>query len=119
MTSQLVAVTQAGVAVASDTMTTWPSQNKTSPTANKIYELGPSHKVVVLHSGASFIGGLNYELLVREWALTQPSPLPALEDYPRVFLKWLSAYRKLRFDEREVVTRMIGRISSSQIHAVS
>lgn len=107
MTSQLVAVTQAGLAVASDTMTTWPSQNKTSPTANKIYELGSAHKVVVLHSGASFIGGLNYELLVREWALTQPSPLPALEDYPRVFLKWLSAYRKLRFDEREVVTRML------------
>lgn len=106
MTSQMVLITQAGIGIASDTMTSWGARGggpKTSPTANKIYELGPNHKVVVVHSGATSVAGLSYELLVREWALTQTAPLPALENYPQAFENWLANYRRLPIDEVDAV----------------
>ena len=108
MTSQIILINQSGVAVASDTMTTYSGSHgvhKTFPTANKIYELGGNHKVAVMHSGSTAIGGLRYELLIREWALQQVDPLPSLEDYPRVFEDWLANYRILPIDEADVVYR--------------
>lgn len=110
MTSQVVIITQSGIGIASDTMTSWEAHgggSKTSPTANKIYELGASHKVVALHSGGTTVGGLTYDLLVREWALTQTTPLPALADYPRTFDSWFANYRKFDINEGSEVGRMM------------
>ena len=98
MTSQIVLINQAGIGIASDTLVSreeGSNRHKTFPSSNKIYELGGDHKVVVLHSGSTMIGGINYGLLIREWALQQTNPLPALADYPRQFENWLSNYRKL------------------------
>lgn len=104
MTSQIVLVNQAGVALASDTMTSWNAHgggSKTSPTANKIYELGGAHKVVALHSGSTRVGALTYELLVREWASTRTEPLGKLADYPAAFQAWLREFKTLPIDEGE------------------
>ena len=110
MTSQIVLVTQSGIGIASDTLTSstrGPDGRKTIPGANKIYELGSTHNVVVLHSGVTRLGGVDYELLVREWALQQTSPLPALTDYPRAFGEWLENFRKVPINEVGVVFSLI------------
>ena len=106
MTSQIVLINQAGIGIASDTLVSreeGSNRHKTFPSSNKIYELGGDHKVVVLHSGSTMIGGINYGLLIREWALQQTNPLPALADYPRQFENWLSNYRKLSIDEENEI----------------
>ena len=102
MTSQIVLINQSGIGIASDTLVSreeGSNSHKTFPSSNKIYELGGQHKVVVLHSGVTTLGGLNYGLLIREWALQQITPLPSLSDYPRQFENWLSNYRKLKINE--------------------
>ena len=106
MTSQIVLINQAGIGIASDTLVSreeGSNRHKTFPSSNKIYELGGDHKVVVLHSGSTMIGGINYGLLIREWALQQTNPLPALADYPRQFENWLANYRKLSIDEENEI----------------
>ena len=106
MTSQIVLINQAGIGIASDTLVSreeGSNRHKTFPSSNKIYELGGDHKVVVLHSGSTMIGGINYGLLIREWALQQTNPLPALADYPRQFENWLSNYRKLSINEENEI----------------
>ena len=78
MTSQIVLINQSGLAVVSDTMTSYSSNgggHRTYPTATKIYELGVQHQVVVLHSGTASIAGVSYELLLGEWALQLTNPL--------------------------------------------
>ncbi len=102
MTSQIVLINQSGIGIASDTLVTryeGSNRHKTFPSQNKIYELGDQHKVVVLHSGVTTLGDLNYGLLIREWALQQINPLPSLSDYPRQFENWISNYRKLKINE--------------------
>jgi hypothetical protein len=102
VTSQIVLINQSGIGIASDTLVTryeGSNRHKTFPSQNKIYELGDQHKVVVLHSGRVKLGGLNYGLLIREWALQQINPLPSLSDYPREFENWISNYRKLKVNE--------------------
>jgi len=99
MTSQVVLVNQAGIAVASDTMVSW-RRGKTLPTSSKIYELGLEHKVVVLHSGSTSIGGVQYETLIREWALHLPPYLATLNDYVKNFDDWLVTGMK-KFDVSE------------------
>lgn len=102
MTSQIVLINQSGIGIASDTLVSrseGSNSYKTFPSSNKIYELGGQHKVVVLHSGVTTLGDLNYGLLIREWALQQITPLPSLSDYPRQFENWLSNYRKLKINE--------------------
>ena len=110
MTSQIVLINQAGIGIASDTLVSreeGTNSHKTFPSSNKIYELGNEHKVVVLHSGTTTIGGLNYGLLIREWALQQINPLPALADYPRQFESWLANYRKLKIDEENEIYELL------------
>ena len=104
MTSQIVLVNQSGLAVVSDTMTSYSigGGHRTYPTATKIYELGAQHQVVVLHSGTASIAGVSYELLLGEWALQLTNPPPAVEDYPRMFSEWLSSFRKIAIDEGTV-----------------
>ena len=53
MTSQIVLINQMGIGVASDTLMTSGGSGgkKTTPSSNKIYEVGPDHSVVVLHNG--------------------------------------------------------------------
>ena len=106
MTSQIVLINQAGIGIASDTLVSreeGSNRHKTFPSSNKIYELGGDHKVVVLHSGSTMIGGINYGLLIREWALQQTNPLPTLADYPRQFENWLANYRKLSINEENEI----------------
>jgi hypothetical protein len=99
VTTQVILINQAGIAVASDTMLSW-RRGKTLPTSSKIYELGAVHKVVVLHSGASSIGGVQFETLIREWALHLPPYLATLDDYVKNFDDWLVTGMK-KFDVSE------------------
>jgi hypothetical protein len=110
MTSQIVLINQSGIGIASDTLVSreeGSNSHKTFPSSNKIYELGDQHKVVVLHSGTTTLGGLNYGLLIREWALQQSNPLPALVDYPREFENWLANYRKLKINEDNEIYELL------------
>lgn len=110
MTSQIVLINQSGIGIASDTLVSreeGSNSHKTFPSSNKIYELGGQHKVVVLHSGVTTLGGLNYGLLIREWALQQINPLPSLSDYPREFENWLSNYRKLKINEDNEIYELL------------
>jgi hypothetical protein len=105
MTSQIVLINQSGLAVVSDTMTSYSSSrggHRTYPTATKIHQLGLQHQVVVLHSGAASIAGVSYELLIGEWALQLTNPLPAVGDYPRMFSEWLTSFKKIEIDESSV-----------------
>ena len=101
MTSQVVLINQAGIAVASDSMVSW-RRGKTLPTSSKIFELGLDHRVVVLHSGRTAIGGVQFETLIREWAHQLPPYIATLSDYVKNFDDWLVTGMK-KFDVSEEI----------------
>lgn len=97
MTAQLVLVNQSGVAVSSDTMVTVGHQ-KTLATAAKITDLSApnrNHKVVVLTSGRSEVGGVRWDLILREWAMRYPGALPELTEYPEHILGRATTFNDL------------------------
>ena len=93
MTSQIAIYNPLGVAVASDTVTTIPSDRgiKTTSNAHKLWTIGDNHLIVVAHSGAVQINGIHSELLVSEWARTLSSALPTVVDYANSFASWLAS----------------------------
>jgi hypothetical protein len=111
VTSQIVLINQAGVAVSSDTLTTrrvGRGHVKTYPSVNKIHEIGGQHRVVVLQSGVTSLGGIRYELLLHEWSLTmKDAPLPHLESYVDDFLDFVGHWSKLPLDEADMIDTVI------------
>lgn len=81
-----------GVAVASDTVLSRGSDagTKTMGNTGKIYELGATHKVLVLHSGNAEINGVPLSLHVGEWAHKLKGALPTVQAYVDSYIEWAS-----------------------------
>jgi hypothetical protein len=103
MTSQVAVSNFYGVAVASDTVSSRNTRNgmKTVTHTNKIYELGPEHQVLVLHSGSSVTNNVPAWLLVTEWSKTLTGRLETVQDYIDSFLRWTSEAAPLHTKQSE------------------
>ena len=103
MTSQVAVSNFYGVAVASDTVSSRVTRNgtKTVTHTNKIYELGPNHQVLVLHSGSTVTNNVPSWLLVTEWAKTLSAPLETVQDYIDSFLRWAKEAAPLHTKQSE------------------
>jgi hypothetical protein len=104
MTSQIAISNHAGVAVASDTVTTAYVEGGTKSIGNskKIFELGPEHKVVILHSGAVSVNGLMYKLFINEWSKTLTRPFAHLSDYMDSYIRWMSSNGQIQSKNSEI-----------------
>jgi hypothetical protein len=104
MTTQVIAMNKLGLAVASDSSLTISRGDKrrTYGSAEKILLLGPSHMVVVLHSGVTEFMDHPFEVLITEWKRTVTKPLQKLEDYADSFINWIS-HRQDLFDEKSQI----------------
>jgi len=103
MTSQVAVANHSGVAVASDTVTTSHVEGgtKTIGNSHKIWEIGPEHRVLVLHSGAVTQNGVTLKLLLNEWSTTLSKPLDTLEDYVDSYITWMNRERNIHTQESE------------------
>jgi len=101
MTSQVAVSNCYGVSVASDTVSSRDTRGgtKTVGHTNKIYELGPDHKVLVLHSGCTVTNEVPTKLYVVEWAKTLTGSLPTLQEYIGHFLAWMQENNPLHSPE--------------------
>lgn len=98
MTSQIILVNQAGVAVASDTVVTSGPHDKTLPVAEKITDLsGPDgiHKLVALTSGNPEVGNVRWSVLLREWILKSGAPCDNLNEYLSEFRDWAARFNRV------------------------
>ena len=105
MTSQIILINQLGVGIASDTLMTSgaPKGKKTTPSSNKIFELGDSHSVVVLHCGDVFLGGIDFELLVNEWSYSLKESFSTVSEYAVSFEKWLKLFKAIPIDSSDIL----------------
>ncbi len=92
MTSQVAIMNLRGIAVASDTVLSRTSAagTKTMGNTGKIYELGPEHKILILHSACSDLNDVPVSVYIGDWSQTLVAPLPRLHDYVDSFMKWAS-----------------------------
>jgi hypothetical protein len=104
MTSQVAVMNLRGVAVASDTVLSRSSNvgTKTMGNTGKIYEIGPGHKVLVLHSGNAEINGVPLSLHLGEWARTLTTAKPTLQSYVDSYIAWASREKGIHAPESEV-----------------
>lgn len=106
MTSQVAVYNMNGIAIASDTVVTSSSEagSKTTANAEKIYELGPGHKVLVMHHGGTTLNDVHHQFQLAEWALTLREPLPKLSDYIEAYITWSSmhTYHSEHSDSNEI-----------------
>ena len=100
MTSQIICMNKLGLAAASDSSVTISRGNnrRTYASAEKIFSLGPDHKVIVLHSGTTEFLDHPFEVLLTEWKKTLNRPLQKLDDYVDNFINWIS-HRQDLFSE--------------------
>ena len=103
MTSQVAVYNLLGMAIASDTVATQNSDRgyKTTGNAEKIYEIGPMHKAIVLHYGSTGLNDIHHQFHFSEWARTVAKPLPKLTDYIKAYIKWTSTGPKLHSADSE------------------
>lgn len=104
MTSQIAVFNLDGVAVASDSVTTVSNRNgsRTFPGAQKIYDLGPNHRSVVMACGSSRFMNVPYSVLIPQWKATLDGPMPRDRDYAESFAAWLPSRKDLFGDEQQV-----------------
>lgn len=104
MTSQIAVFNPLGVAVASDTVTTIPSDRgtKTTNNAQKIFTLPEQHQLVVIESGSVVSNGIHMQLLINEWSRTLNNQLPTVKEYAHSFAEWFSTTTDLISSESEV-----------------
>ena len=114
MTAQIVIINQSGIAIASDSLTSSMGGHgdmirKATPGAHKIYSLPSQHDIVVLHSGAVYLGNIQYQLLINEWArsLRDKGPYERLEQYVESFDNFVSQWRVLELNEASQIARAI------------
>ena len=90
MTSQVAVMNLRGVAVASFTVLSRGSAagTKTMGNTGKIYEIGPGHKVLVLHSANAEINGVPLSLHIGGWSRTLTIPRPTLQSYVDSYVEW-------------------------------
>ena len=100
MTSQIVLMNKIGLAVASDSSLTMTrgDNRRTYASAEKIFPLGPDHKVAILHSGVVEFMDHPFEVLLTEWIKSLQRPYGTLDEYADSFCSWL-AHRQDLFSE--------------------
>ena len=109
MTAQIVIINQSGIAVSSDSLTSLMGGHgsmisKTTPGSHKIYSLPSQNDVVVLHAGDVFLGQIQYQLLVQEWArsLRAKDAYERLDQYVESFDNFMSNWRTMELNESRV-----------------
>jgi hypothetical protein len=104
VTSQVAVANFHGIAVASDTVVTQSSSEgmKTLESMSKIYSLGGSHKVVLVHSGNADINGVAHWLHLTEWIRTLTEPFSTLGEYVNSYLAWANNSKPLHTPLSEV-----------------
>jgi len=104
VTSQVAVANFHGIAVASDTVVTQSSSEgmKTLENMSKIYSLGGSHKVVLVHSGNADINGVAHWLHLTEWIRTLTEPFSTLGEYVNSYLAWANNSKPLHTPLSEV-----------------
>jgi hypothetical protein len=105
MTSQIILINQLGVGIASDTLMTsgTPKGKKSTPSSNKIFEIGDCHSVVVLHSGDVFLGGIDIEFLINEWSFSLSESLSTVSEYAASFQDWLKTFKTIPMDTSSIL----------------
>jgi hypothetical protein len=90
-----------GLAAASDSSVTISRGNnrRTYASAEKIFSLGPEHKVILLHSGTTEFLDHPFEVLITEWKKTLNRPLQKLDDYVDSLINWISHRQDLFSEE--------------------
>lgn len=102
MTSQFAVLNSLGVAIASDTVSSIVEDAgkilKTNQNVEKLFEIGPEHKVVVAISGDLELDSAPVSLLIGEWAASLTNPFQTLTEYRSEFCRWLDSNFK-RFSD--------------------
>lgn len=111
MTSQIAVLNLKGVAVASDTVVTTYEGGSPKVLGNvpKIYEIGPDHKVLILHSNNVNINGFPHHVHLSEWFKTLSKPLPSLAAYIDSYRAWTASETRMNSAEGEenTINRML------------
>lgn len=91
MTSQVALLNRTGVVVASDSISTLISGDGTKPLSNeqKVFEIGPLHKILILNQGNSSVSGVPVQTLIAKWAQGLLEPLDTTFEYLSSFLDYL------------------------------
>ena len=97
MTAQVAVLNLSGIAVASDTFVTTftGGEAKSMGNSQKIYELGPQHKVAILHSGSIGINQIPHHLHLSEWSKSLSLPLPTLQAYVDSYRTWSASEKRM------------------------
>ena len=97
MTSQIAVFNLECVAVASDSVLTIANgrQQRTLSSSEKVFDLGPAHRVVVLGSGEARFMSVPWSLLLQEWSSRLAQPLDRLSDYAADLVAWLGEQEDL------------------------
>jgi len=103
MTSQVAVTNFSGIAVASDTFISMTTDDgvKTMGNSQKIFEIGPAHKVLILHSGNVYINQISHWLQINEWMITQTIPHATLQAYIDAYISWSNSSKQLHMAETE------------------
>lgn len=103
MTSQIAVFNLMGVAVASDSVTTVSKgrEMRTFTGAQKLFDLGPDHKVVAMTCGEARFMRVPYTVLIPQWRNSLTGPLGSVEEYAQSFTSWLPQRRDLLSDEQQ------------------
>lgn len=104
MTSQVAVYNLIGIGIASDTVATNRSEAgpKTTGNSEKIYELGPSHKLVALHYGSTGLNDLHHQFQFNEWAKQLGDPFGTLEEYVHDYIRFTETSVRLHSEESEL-----------------
>lgn len=105
MTSQVAVMNLNGIGIASDTIATNRSDSgdKTTPNAEKIYELGPKHLVVALHYGSTGLNDLHHQFHFNRWVESLDEPFATLKEYVDDYMRFGATGPKLHSPESELV----------------
>jgi hypothetical protein len=92
MTAQVAAFNERCVAVASDSTLTigYGPKARTVQTADKVFDVGNQHRVVVMISGSANFMQVPYDVLIGEWKGQLSGPLATVTEYAESFVNWLS-----------------------------
>lgn len=103
MTSQVAVTNFNGIAVASDTIVSISTSEgiKTMGNAEKVFDLGQDHKVLILHSGNADLNEVSNWLQLNEWINTLTNPLATLQDYVDSYLSWSNSSKNLHIQDSE------------------
>lgn len=114
MTSQVAVINLKGVAIASDTVVTTYEGDapKVLGNVSKIYEPGPGHKFVILHSSYVNINGVPHETHLSSWFETLGKPLPSLAAYIDSYRAWIASEKRMitPAGELNTINRMLNQV---------